>query len=600
MASNNKEPEGDRYELLDSLPFGIIELGERSKIMFLNSKILERINSSETDLIGSFLYDIVEPSSISKVIQLIDGSDPDGKQVRVDLRTNGSRRLSGTAHFRIGRDGKEEGYFIATGKDDMDITMKVISLDVLEDIPLPMDIIKKDMGLHFQNSASEEMVSLLSKGKDPILKPTKERKAVLLDCFSGSKGGRSTVKVKTNEDDVEFDVIAVPVKVGDMEFNALEIWMETGKERGKDNRVELIKGIGDELIESSNAIIIGLDLEGNIKLFNKGARRALGYSFDEIEDRPWFDLLLDRDAEKGKLEVLQWNIGSGFRTQYESKVRSRSGMTLTISLENTVIFDDDGNVSLILMIGQDITKTKKLEESLREQTEKLIEAIEEADLYTDLMIHDMHNANAGIMGYLELLDLQGHSEDKKRDYVARALGEVRKSSDIIRDVKLMSRARPQVEPEPVDLQGSIMDAVGRIQEDPENKKVVFEIDTVDVHVLGDDLLQEAFHRIFENSLVHARVKGELKVQVRAKRDPSHSNIVSDPILITLEDNGGGMRSVDLDNAFHRPTRTDLGSHGLGLYLIKRVISRYGGMVWLENTEGKEAGLKVNIILREAV
>ena len=67
----------------------------------------------------------------------------------------------------------------------------------------------------------------------------------------------------------------------------------------------LAKGIGEELIETSNAIIIGLDMGGNIQLFNTGASRALGYTFEEVKGTSWFDYLLDRDMDQGKLEVFQ-------------------------------------------------------------------------------------------------------------------------------------------------------------------------------------------------------------------------------------------------------------------------------------------------------
>jgi signal transduction histidine kinase len=70
--------------------------------------------------------------------------------------------------------------------------------------------------------------------------------------------------------------------------------------------------------------------------------------------------------------------------------------------------------------------------------------------------------------------------------------------------------------------------------------------------------------------------------------------------MTIQDNGGGMNAKEIENAFNRPTRTDLGSHGLGFYLIKRIVDKYGGLVWLDNSEDRDKGLRIHILVREAV
>ena len=107
--------------------------------------------------------------------------------------------------------------------------------------------------------------------------------------------------------------------------------------------------LSHELVETSNAIIIGLDINGNVTIFNKGAERALGYKKSSIEGTSWFEYIIDNDAERGILEVFQWTIDSGFKTQYENRVRSSSGRVITVSWENTVIFDKTGNLKLILI-----------------------------------------------------------------------------------------------------------------------------------------------------------------------------------------------------------------------------------------------------------
>jgi signal transduction histidine kinase len=251
---------------------------------------------------------------------------------------------------------------------------------------------------------------------------------------------------------------------------------------------------------------------------------------------------------------------------------------------------------MVLMVGQDITPMKRLETSLRDQSEKLVEAIDEVSLYNDLMIHDIHNANAGIMGYLELLNLGGLTDDKRKNYIVRALKEVKKSSSIIKDVKVMSMVRPVGETVPIDLVTTFEKVIRTYCSDQVGAPPKIDMNIADLQVLADDLIEEAIVRILGHSLMNMNAS---QININAKRDPSRSNLVPEPVHIVIGTNGKGITDEMIEVVFNRPKRTDLGSHGLGLYLVKKIIDRFGGMVWVERSkDGKN--IEVHILLREAV
>ncbi len=356
--------------------------------------------------------------------------------------------------------------------------------------------------------------------------------------------------------------------------------------------------LSHELVETSNAIIIGLDINGNITIFNKGAERALGYRKESIEGTSWFEYIIDNDAERGILEVFQWAIDSGFKTQDENKVRSNSGKVIIVSWENTVIFDHAGNLKLILMVGQDITRMKRLEENLRIQSERLMTALDEIALYNDLMVHNINNANTGIMGYLELIKLPNAPGEKRMEFVDRALNEVRKSTSIISDVKIMSLSQTEKEPETVDLSDSIEKAITTLERRyPGNGRSIRREDT-DMHVIADDLLVEALIRILEDSINRCEDE-ELLIDIGIGRDPSLSHLVSGAIHIRIVDNGKPLPKEQLETPLNKPPRWGDKTMGLGHYLVCKMIERYGGFIWLENRKDG-GGLETHILLKEAV
>ncbi len=600
-STEGKGAPGDEVsaELINRLPMGILIMDKEGRLKFVNGYLGSLLGMDPASIVGTYIFDLLEPSGIPEMVTLLKEGGWSGKRLDLSMKNQSGRWIKGTFLFEGHESKGAKGILITLMERKPEPPRREIGFETLEELPFPVTIIDRDLRLVFQNSACDEQISLAAKGKDPIKFPKRARSNKLRECLSTGKPLSYTIDLTTVEGKVEFDVFAVPVPSREKPVQVMEVWnaRETGV-RSKRSR-EMPKSLGNELIETSNAIIIGLDLEGNILLFNTGASRALGYMFDEVEGRSWFDFLLDHEAEKGKLEVFKWTIGSGFRTQYESRVRARSGETLVISLENTIIFDEDGKLSMVLMVGQDITQMKRLEETLRDQSEKLVEAMEEVGLYNDLMIHDIHNVNAGIMGYIELLTLPGISESKKKDYINRALQEVRKSSSIIKDVKVMSMARPVIEPSPVSLNDVIRRSIERCIEKWGDKCATVDHDIPDLTVLADDLLIEALTRILDNSISHGKNE-RLKVRIEARRDPSRSNLLPGPVHLTICDNGGGIDETVLKELLGRPKRTGLEPYGLGLYLVKKIIDRYSGLVWLENTKKPDKGLTVHLLLSEAV
>ncbi|MGA1821620.1 MAG: PAS domain S-box protein [Thermoplasmatota archaeon] len=373
----------------------------------------------------------------------------------------------------------------------------------------------------------------------------------------------------------------------------------TPEEDGNEPIISLMDAsLGSELIETSNAIIVGLDLDGNIMLFNSGAQKILGYDKKEILGTSWFNYLIDKDAENGVMQVFKWDIGSGFKTQYENRIRASSGKIITASWENTVIFDDEGEVSMILLVGQDITSMKKMEESLRDHGDRLSRALDEISIYNDLMLHDIKNINTAIMGYLELLSLKEITDDKRELYTKRALSEVKKSSAIINDVKIMSMAQGGIEITSVPLMEMIQASIRRIDLEMEGKSPDVLFDHSDLHVMADDLLEEAVVLLLKHGINGSGIEMP-HIEISARRDPAMQKLMPEAVHIKIS-NLSGIVEGEMASIFSESPKPGEVSSKLDLYLVKKIIDRYGGQIWMENAEGDEDRVETHILLREAV
>ncbi len=146
----------------------------------------------------------------------------------------------------------------------------------------------------------------------------------------------------------------------------------------KEAEAELIreKEFSEKIIETSSAIIVGLDKNHLIRLFNKGAENITGYSKAEVIGKDWFKIFFPDDVFNEMNKV--WKEAWGRQTHsHINPIIIKSGEERIISFQNTGIYEgEDSSKHILISIGEDITEAKLAEAELRESEEKLRKLLE--------------------------------------------------------------------------------------------------------------------------------------------------------------------------------------------------------------------------------
>ena len=129
------------------------------------------------------------------------------------------------------------------------------------------------------------------------------------------------------------------------------------------------KEFAEMLIETANAMIIGLDSEGNITIFNQAAMEITGYTSAELAGRNWFEVLVPRDRYPHVWEEFNRLLAGGLPTQFENPILTKSGEERYILWRNGDV-RESGVIVGTLSFGIDITKRKKAEEELKVSEER--------------------------------------------------------------------------------------------------------------------------------------------------------------------------------------------------------------------------------------
>jgi PAS domain S-box-containing protein len=220
--------------------------------------------------------------------------------------------------------------------------------------------------------------------------------------------------------------------------------------------------------------------------------------------------------------------------------------------------------SILESIGQEIGSA--VVEAILQH--RLGEANEEANLYLDIMAHDINNANTAAIGYGEFLIemLEGDA----REFARKQLVSVQKSVEIIGNVSTIRRLRE----ESPNLKEVSLDAVIR-GEIARFSDVRITYPGSDAVVRADDLLAEVLTNLIGNSVKFGGPDVAIAIGV-IKQDGS--------VTVCVEDDGPGISDEDKPYVFSRFKRgqTRKSGKGLGLYITKMLVSRYDGDVWAED------------------
>ena len=323
------------------------------------------------------------------------------------------------------------------------------------------------------------------------------------------------------------------------------------------------------IVGNLNEGLIVADLDGNLIHWNRAAQDIYNLSDQEKVPGNLSELgaLFERRApDETVLPVEEWPLSRILRGEQlrDMEVHTRrvgSDWQRVLNFSGTLVDDADGNPFMAVVTFTDITERKQAEEAI-------LAANEEANLYLDIMVHDINNVNTVALGYSELLaeDLKG----KDREIAQTIRSSIRQSVEIIQNVSTIRRLRSS----DWVLKSIDLDTVIRAQL-RQHPETAIRYSGVPVYVRADDLITEVFANLIGNSVKF----GESDVVITIGVEEQNGEV-----LVSVEDTGPGIPDTlkpTLFSRFRKGTSSRSGK-GLGLYIVRTLVERYGGSIRAED------------------
>jgi PAS domain S-box-containing protein len=163
------------------------------------------------------------------------------------------------------------------------------------------------------------------------------------------------------------------------------------------------------ILETIAALVVVLDREGRIVLFNKACEAATGYAAREMQGRfIWDGLLLPEDVERTRQVFLALTEGA-FPSEDENIWVAKDGARRLIAWSNTCVVDPDGKVEFVIGTGLDVTEPRRAE-TLRSLNNEVFSAMAsgaDLDAVLEVLVKRTQAAIPGLLCSVLLVDETG-------------------------------------------------------------------------------------------------------------------------------------------------------------------------------------------------
>ncbi len=259
---------------------------------------------------------------------------------------------------------------------------------------------------------------------------------------------------------------------------------------------------------------------------------------------------------------------------------------------------------LLRRANEELSRTKALveeqnhllEQRVRERTRELEartlqlqERTDELEELVHIVTHDLQNvAVASTETARKLMEGEATQlSSRGRRYADRLVRDCRLMSTMLSNLlEVVTKTEFVERRELVDVAAVVREAIGRAHGVVESKSIQIVLGPLPAVRAEQQKIAHVFENLVNNACKYVGDKPLPRIEIRG-------NVVDGSTEYTVADNGVGIEVDQLARIFqlyHRAPDQEVGGvvqqgHGIGLAVVKRIVQRYGGRIWVESAPG---------------
>src|SRR6266487_286485 len=246
----------------------------------------------------------------------------------------------------------------------------------------------------------------------------------------------------------------------------------------------------------------------------------------------------------------------------------------------------NGLMTAIFVLCALLYEVNKLYTRLAQQNKELAKQNRLQSDFLSVVGHEFRTALTGILGFSELMcteeldgqEVQTYAEDIHTD----ATRLTRLINDLL-DLERMKSGRMELKSGYVEINGLIWEVIRHTCPTSQTDRILIELDPDMPPMLGDrDKLTQVFTNLLSNALKYSNENDAILLTSKREGNMVH---------ISVRDHGIGIPLEQLEIIFERYARVEstmtryVGGTGLGLPIVRQIVTMHDGRVWAESTLG---------------
>jgi PAS domain S-box-containing protein len=341
------------------------------------------------------------------------------------------------------------------------------------------------------------------------------------------------------------------------------------------------------IVESSDDAIVGKDLNGIIRSWNRGAERIFGYSAEEIIGQH-ISILAPAEVADDIPRILG-RIARGERVEhYQTKRKTKDGRILTVSLTVSPVRDGSGRIIGASKVARDITLRELQEQALREINAALLRSNADLQQFAYSASHDLKEPLRMVSTYAEMLQRKfgGKLGPSGDEYIRYTIEGASRMERLLADLVAYTHASTIGE-EPtqeVEAEEMLEKALGNVEAAIKDSGASISHTALPRVHMHEFQLQQVFQNLIANSIRY-RSSDAPRIHISAERQGTKW-------LFSVQDNGIGIDPQYKEQIFgifkRLHSAAEYPGTGMGLAICERLIQRAGGRIWVDSEFGRGA------------
>lgn len=261
-------------------------------------------------------------------------------------------------------------------------------------------------------------------------------------------------------------------------------------------------------------------------------------------------------------------------------LRSYDGRT-RFSMEDARLLGLFGDQAVAALTNAEALERQR---SAMEELEKVNRAKSE---FVSIVSHEFRTPLTGIQGFSEMLRDEELSPSEIKEYAADINKDAQRLNRLINDMLDLSRmeaGRMTLDQQPTDLNAIVSDVADRIRPSAPEHRIAVDLDPALPTLPADrDRLTQVVSNLLSNAVKYSPTGGAIVVTTR--REPAG-------VHLAVRDHGMGIPPDALDAIWEQFSRVEsretkgIQGTGLGLPIVRQIVTMHGGRVWAESEVGR--------------